>query len=400
MINALKRNIFLTILIPLSILVLLLIWTISFVQINTLRNYNDRILESTLTGIPLQEESIFEQNQQSRPNYPNTFVVTENILSNQAIARSKNWVFDSAVLNQLLHEARATGQTKGTIMNNKIGYQYTLESNGNITTAFIDLTSYHQQKNMYIMIGFIGSILGLGLVSIISQLLSKRLIKPVEQSINTQAQFMADASHELKNPLQVLKNNVSILKQNKEDSIDKNMTWIDNQSDEIDRMSTIVNELLWLSQPQNVLQKEKETIVLSSLVNNEILIMEPLYFEENKVLNSDVKEGVITQGVKDEITRLVRILLDNALKYSLDNSIINVTLTNKNLSVTNETDSISDDDLSHLFDRFYRVDKSRSRQLGSSGLGLSIAKKIVEDHKWQIKTTYHQGQIVFSVIFN
>ena len=130
---------------------------------------------------------------------------------------------------------------------------------------------------------------------------------------------------------------------------------------------------------------------LSDAAEGACLVFEALIFERGKTLVTDIEENVRIKGDKERISQLIHILIDNAVNHSEDGSEIKVTLrSHKNkacLSVSNTGELISKEDLPHLFDRFYRTDKSRSSDTGGFGLGLAIARSIAEKHGGTISVT-------------
>jgi signal transduction histidine kinase len=129
-----------------------------------------------------------------------------------------------------------------------------------------------------------------------------------------------------------------------------------------------------------------------------------MIFENNKSLITDIDEDLNLLGDEDKIRQLINILMDNALKYSLDEGIIKVSLkkikqTSVCLTISNSSVDISKDQLDKIFDRFYRVDDSRNRKTGGSGLGLNIAKTIVDSHKGNIHVVNKDNITSFIITF-
>ena len=127
-------------------------------------------------------------------------------------------------------------------------------------------------------------------------------------------------------------------------------------------------------------------------------------FENNKTLLSDITDNLDIVGDEDKITQLMNILMDNALKYSTENGFIKVTLSkNKSssvcLTVSNSSENIKQEQIEKIFDRFYRIDDSRNRKTGGSGLGLNIAKSIVESHKGHITAINKDNITSFIITF-
>ncbi len=263
------------------------------------------------------------------------------------------------------------------------------------------------EKN--ILNNLLKTLLLLGLTSIaflagISWLLASKSLEPIKTSWEQQKRFIADASHELRTPLTVMKANLEIPLQEQNGTIADHYTWIKNAYEETNNMSYIVSSLLELSQiDSGQIKIFKNTIDLGILLKQTINSIRPLYEEKKIQLSTKIcEEEIFIMGDEQKIKQLIMILLDNALKYTESGS-VHVTLSKEKadvlLTIKDSGIGISDEDKIHIFERFYRADKTRSRAQGSLGLGLSIAKWIVEEHNGQIKveSEYQKGS-TFTII--
>ncbi|MBQ7961065.1 MAG: HAMP domain-containing histidine kinase [Clostridia bacterium] len=221
-------------------------------------------------------------------------------------------------------------------------------------------------------------------VYIFSYYLSRWAVKPVKNALENQRRFISDASHELKTPLTVISANADVL----ETEIGVNK-WLENIKSQSEIMSSLVHDLLNLAKMDEI----HEEIVfssfdLSSVVLSKTLEFECTAFESGKRFEQNITDGITYNGNEDMIKHLVTILIDNAIKHSDENGIIRVTLTtagNKKIfQVYNTGNGIKNSEKDKIFNRFYRSDESRSKATGGYGLGLSIAKSIVEAHKGTI----------------
>lgn len=222
--------------------------------------------------------------------------------------------------------------------------------------------------------------------------LSTWAIKPVEKSYEAQRQFVADASHELKTPLTVISANADVLLSEMEDN-----KWLRFIKSETVRMSELVNNLLYLAKSDAVEQKHISCeFDLSNSILGAVLPFESICYENNKTLILDIKEGITYNGDERRLMQVVIILLDNAIKNSDECGTIKVVLSaqkgKKCILVYNTGEGISEEDKVKIFDRFYRGDSSRARQTGGYGLGLSIAKTIIETHKGKLTVESEKGK--------
>lgn len=279
---------------------------------------------------------------------------------------------------------------------NIIFNKYSYSINNNILTV-VDNSYQTERMNNYITLSFIIFILSEIVSFIIANNLTKWITKPVIESFERERKFIGDASHELKTPIAVIMASADAYSQ------DKNNKWLDNIKSESDRMSKLVKELLDLNQLENNTKEfKKEKTNFSKLVESSLLPYESLFFENNLKFDYDIKENIFLEVNEDKIKELISILIDNAIKYSKEKGHVKLSLyIDKDicLKVSNKGDEIPLEDRDKIFDRFYKVDKSRNRKSNNYGLGLSIAKKIVELHSGEISVDCKKGTTTFTVKF-
>ncbi|MFC4100311.1 sensor histidine kinase [Paenibacillus xanthanilyticus] len=229
----------------------------------------------------------------------------------------------------------------------------------------------------------------LGVIYLASRYFAGRSIAPVKEAFEKQKQFIADASHELKTPLAVINTNADVLLANGEDTINDQAKWLHHIKSETERMKTLTNDLLYLTQMDDARASMIHVpFDLSDAVDGVILTMEAVFFEKELTLEYEIEPGLTVTGSSEQMKQVVMILLDNALKYTNPHGSIQLSLKRHHghiqLAVSNSGPGIASEHLDRIFDRFYRADASRARQLGGYGLGLAIAKSIVEQHRGKI----------------
>ncbi len=247
--------------------------------------------------------------------------------------------------------------------------------------------------------------LGIGSVSFLvflglSLLLANWAVKPVEKAWQQQRQFVADASHELKTPLTVIMTNAEMLQEPGYSDVSRQQ-FSDNILTMSHQMRGLVEGLLELARVDNGSVKTNfAELDLTQLVTETMLPFEPLYFEKNLELSSDIENDIQVQGSAAHLRQVLEILLDNAMKYSTPEGRVQVRLKCQGshclLSVASPGEEISPEDRKNIFKRFYRIDKARSRD-GSYGLGLSIAQSIVQEHRGRIWVESEGGVNTFFV---
>lgn len=293
---------------------------------------------------------------------------------------------DEEQLREIVDEAYYSEEKTGVIKEYKLRYLRE-ESAVGTTIVFADISSEGAAiANLVRNCAIIG-ILSFGIFFGISVFFANLAIKPIEKTFVQQKQFIADASHELKTPLTVILTNAELLK-SENCSAEEKSRLTGNIYYMSERMKVLVENLLELARADNGTSKMNfEKTNFSDVVYESILPFEPVYFENGKNLYYRIDKDIIISGSPDYLKRAVSVLLDNANKYSSDNTEVRVELIRKEkccvLSVKSEGEHISKEDLKNIFKRFYRIDEARTSD-GSYGLGLSIAENIVKLHKGKI----------------
>lgn len=295
-------------------------------------------------------------------------------------------------LIQLAKDLINQGKTSG-INNNWVYY---IESNNDSTLVVLNYNLI-VINNMFALLQYtilFGGIIIL-ILFIISFYLARRIVQPLEEIYQKQKQFISDAGHELKTPLAVISTNAEMLE--REFGYNK---WLDNIKSETRRMSNLVCQLLELAQTENIIPQMSK-LNFSRIVIGGVLPFECVAFEKEHKIQIDVQDNVYILGNAEKLGNLVSILLDNALDYAIKGSIINVCLAKEDnkaiFSVTNDGMEIAEEQIKYLFERFYRADKSRNRANMHYGLGLAIAKAIVEAHNGKIQVFCKLNKVTFSI---
>ena len=222
----------------------------------------------------------------------------------------------------------------------------------------------------------------------ISCLLAWWVTRPVERAWDQQHQFLSDASHELKTPLTVILSNAELMTSVPLDG--RPARWAANIRSEAQRMKSLVEEMLTLARADNMVRTSVFSAVsLSDAATDCALLFEPVAFEAGKPLRYDsIAPELTVSGDADKLRQVVSILLDNAIKYGAEGAPVELTLTRADrharLCVSNQGTPIPPEQLSHLFERFYRADASRGEKSGF-GLGLPIAQTIAAEHKGALR---------------
>lgn len=300
-------------------------------------------------------------------------------------------------------EALDSGNKDGILGDMGLRFLMQHTSNG-VKIAFADLSGEEESMASLIFTSLLVGLGGLAAFLLISFFLADWALLPVKRAWEQQRQFVADASHELKTPLTVILANIKILLSHRQETVEQQLKWVEYMDFEASRMKTLVDDLLLLAKSDASRNEEYQRVSLSDAVWSSFLPFESVAFEKKVALNSRIEPDVFVTGDESQLKQLTVILLDNALKYAGEHGSVTLSLEKAldraRLSVHNTGNPIEPDHLNNLFERFYRPDDARTRGMGGYGLGLAIARSIVEKHKGKIsvESTEKDGTI-FSVSF-
>lgn len=245
----------------------------------------------------------------------------------------------------------------------------------------------------------------LAVIWFISRYFASRAIQPIAAAWEQQKQFVTDASHELKTPLSIINANYDVLLTYKEQTIESQFKWMDYMKIGIDRMTQLINDLLTLAKTEDM-----SAIVAKARFNISITIeammqsMETTARRRGLSVSSSIEKDVVMNSDPELFQQLITILYDNALKYANEDGKIEVTLHQHKhrivCTIKNSGEGIPAEDLPHIFDRFYRADPSRASTISGYGLGLSIARNIVNRLGGEISVASVRNEwTTFTIIF-
>ena len=334
-------------------------------------DYNIRFMDATIYTVVLDSnDNIIDIINHSNTDIDNIKEIASSILNNKNIKR----------------------KYIGFLYLDNYSYSY---SKGN-SLIILDNTNIKEDLLDYLRVSLIILIVLEVIIIYISKKITNWIIKPVEESFNKQKEFIADASHELKTPLSVIVASADALEANPNEK-----KWLSNIKTESERMNNLIKDLLDMasSEKENITMTEAN---LSKAVELSLLTFEGRAYEKNIKLEYEIDSNISFKMNENSIRQLVEILLDNAIKHTKEKGKVSLYLKNSSnieLLVINEGEPIPKGEEEKIFERFYRVDKARNRNDNRYGLGLAIAKNIVENHRGTIKAFSNNGTTTFKVIF-
>ncbi len=299
----------------------------------------------------------------------------------------------AAVDEETAEEYTQTAQQKNKTTGFQGIYRYRVtETEDGAKYVFLDCRREISNFRTVLVTTISVSLLGLAAVFVLVVIFSRMVFRPVEESIQKQKRFITDASHELKTPLTIIDANTEVMEMESGES-----QWTKSTRKQIQRLSGLVQQLVTLSRlDEEKGLEEKCEFNLSEAVSECVQPYESLAQTCEKNLTLNIEENITYTGDERSIRQLAGILMDNAVKYSSENGNITLTLKKKGkkifLEVYNDADDLPQGKLDVLFERFYRLDSSRNSGTGGSGIGLSVAKAIVQAHKGKITAENKNGR--------
>lgn len=279
------------------------------------------------------------------------------------------------------------------------GYKYEVIKNGEDRYMAIFLDCHQEMRSAVevALLSLLAMIVCIIIVYVVVVIFSRRAVDPIVQASIRQKQFITDASHELKTPITVIVTSLKVL----EMDVGENK-WIDKIRKQTEKLSQLVNALVSLSRmDEDDSPLSMSEFAISQVTEEVVASFADLAKEQGHEIQAQIAPDLSYLGDETAIRQLLSILLDNALKYALPETAIGVTLQKQKkgvqLQVRNACQPIPAEELPKLFDRFYRVDKARGSKIGGFGIGLSLARSIVEGHKGAITARMEEDEIVFDI---
>lgn len=304
---------------------------------------------------------------------------------------------DKAALADIVTAALSADSDEGVLAEHHLRY---LRQTGLLSTriAFTDSTLEQATLRSLLTGSLLIGLAALAVLFACSYVLSGAVTRPVDRAWQQQKQFLSDASHELKTPLTVILSSAELLEQS---AAPEQKQYVDNVRAESRRMKRLVEDMLTLSRVERGGEHLPDTTAdLSDAAADAALRFEPVAYEAGHTLSYDIAPGLLVRGDSGKLEQAVAVLLDNAIKYAAPGTEVRLDAVrqgkNACLWVENEGDPIPADKLPHIFDRFYRADESRTDG-GSFGLGLPIARAIVEAHRGTIRCDSGGHTIRFTI---
>ncbi|MCI6274507.1 MAG: HAMP domain-containing histidine kinase [Coriobacteriaceae bacterium] len=337
----------------------------------------------------------------------NWLTLSADVSADGTIIAKSSYYIDPDVLTQLISRILSSGESSGRDAGLHLSWMCAQNATGwrisIVDTQAVDAALAYQTMTDVVIV-----LVAMAALFVIVWVLSAWILRPIQKSWDSQRRFVSDASHELKTPLAVILANTQILLDDPHVPPDAR-TWIESTGDEAGHMKALVEDLLVLARADEARADGAgrilalEDLDFSELVDECAMEFDAVAFERGCSIEKDIEPGVRLRADRAQIARAVRALIDNATKYAARGTAASVRLRKADgrvtLTVNNASAPMDPMDLEHVFDRFWRSDRARSREeAGGFGLGLAICKSIVSAHGGTIAaTSTAEGGTTFAI---
>ncbi len=261
--------------------------------------------------------------------------------------------------------------------------------------VFVDCNKQLNTAKSFLMASIGISTVGMLAVFVLVYIFSNMAVKPVKDAYDMQKRFITDSSHEIKTPLAVIMASTEVI-----ESINGESEWTDNIKDQVQRLAELNSSMTELARMDEMAKSyELKNVNITEIFDNVSKSMLVLAENSNKQVEMNIEENVICKGNAAALKQLMTICFDNAIKYSTSKIAITITRAHNKAQIIfeNDTEGVKKGNCNEVFERFYRMDQSRSTKVSGSGIGLSVAKSIVERHNGRISALSEDG-IIFKIV--
>lgn len=286
------------------------------------------------------------------------------------------------------------------ISNNDYLFRKGINDQGQEIVAFLNVTLIFQQARSLLKLAMILGLMALIFFAIILIIVSKYAIRPIAKVYNKQKQFITNAGHELKTPLAIISANTEM-----QEMMGNESEWTESTKEQVARLTELVNRLISLARMEETGDLALSKVDFSKIVQDSSKSFAPVIKSKGFNYQINIQKGLFIKAEAKSLAEIVNILLDNAQKYCDPEGLIAVKLSAGKLNrtavlrVSNTYREGKNQDYRNFFERFYREDESHNNATEGFGIGLSMAKQVVNAFKGKINVTYNQDRISFNVVF-
>ncbi|CCI86140.1 sensor histidine kinase [Lactobacillus gigeriorum] len=318
------------------------------------------------------------------------------------VNNQKPYKVSSKEINQVAKKVLAQKENDGEVVisNNDYLFRKGINDQGQEIVAFLNVTLIFQQARSLLKLAMILGLMALIFFAIILIIVSKHAIRPIVKVYNKQKQFITNAGHELKTPLAIISANTEM-----QEMMGNESEWTESTKEQVARLTELVNRLISLARMEETGDLALSKVDFSKIVQDSSKSFAPVIKSKGFNYQINIQEGLFIKAEAKSLAEIVNILLDNAQKYCDPEGLIAVKLSAGKLNrtavlrVSNTYREGKNQDYRNFFERFYREDESHNNATEGFGIGLSMAKQVVNAFKGKINVTYNQDRISFNVVF-
>lgn len=410
MFKKLRKHMLLFNMLTVSLVIVAAFSVVYFATYGNMKRENNRQLKA-MSSMPFVSNRPFSGGGDERPPIPERFGADYRVsfvlfIENGNLVNINSHLdFEYPVYEEALEKVGEKPSGKITLGDRKWAYMISKvplhETNQYEKIVFLDITNGAETLRKLLITLFSVGIIVLLVLLWFSYRFAVRAVGPIEESYNKQKQFVADASHEFKTPLAIITANIDAIETNANESVESQREWFGYIRAELKRTGKLVENLLYLAKAEDTTFDGNVPFNLSHACETACASMEAVLYDSGISLDTEIKKDIMILADGEKIMQVLYILLENAGKYTPLQGNIMVSLDTEReravIRVSNTGIGIAAEDLSKIFDRFYRPDSSRSQETGGFGIGLSIAKAIVERSGGEISAESRDGMTTFTV---
>lgn len=228
-----------------------------------------------------------------------------------------------------------------------------------------------------------------------SYFLAQRNLRPIEEALEAQTRFTADASHELRTPLTAMMTEIEVALRDKKLSLTDAKKLLESNLEEIEKLRSLSEGLLTLSRHQNGEMIDFKDVSLTEVAQEAVKKLDPIISNSKSVVKVSGDANLI-KGDRESLVSLMMIFIENSIKYTDGPAKVEISVNEgkkgTQIKISDKGIGIKASDLAHIFERFYRADTSRSKDVSGYGLGLSIASQIIDMHGASVSSKSEPGK--------
>ena len=335
-------------------------------------------------------------------SYPPYFVIEiDNVTDTARVVQGDFFLgMHGVTTDELISHLQYTTEESGVLEEYQVRYFNGVRQARSHRVSFIDVSYIPYRLNE--LLGQIALFVApsLGVLLCVALLLSQWFVSTAKKAMDEQARFISKVSHELKTPLSIISANIDLLRRGAEVDETDFVFGCESIRHECQRMSSLLEVMLWAALPAQATAESNTTLDLTKLLQQEMLRFEVVAFDQGLTLTLNTEEGLSVTGNETQVTRLIDLIVENAIKYCTPGGDIEVTAERKQgvgrkirLCFANTGTPLTKEQLGNIFKPFYQVDGTRK----GAGLGLSIAHEIVSAMHGTIRVEHQNGKNVFII---